>query len=355
MYKLVTQERWDKTKAKIDWIWKEVQEILAGIKPDMDYKTLESYRGFLIYVARTYTTLVPYLKGIPLTLDSWRPNRDDDGWKITNTLEEKFAEAGMSGMTPPDRVKPAKRLYENLVALRFLTDAEAPPEGLVRPMRIERRNYMLMFGDASGAGFGVTLWTEASTTIEVDHGVWEKEVSDSSSNVRELMNLVIKIEELAEREELHEGSGLFVFTDNFVAEQAFHNGSSKSKKLHALVQRVRKLEMNHSLFVHLVWLAGTRMIGQGTDGASRGDMSNGVLAGDSMLKHVPLHIDALERSPELRNWLSDSLPWKKQKELSFLAPEDWFDKAHWDTQLIWAPPPAIAGGSCQTVMRIQTH
>jgi len=94
VYKLVTQELWDKTKAKIDWIWKEVQEIRAGIKTDhMDYKTLESYRGFLIYVAQTYTTLVPYLKGIHLTLDSWRPNRDDDGWKISNTLEEKFAEA----------------------------------------------------------------------------------------------------------------------------------------------------------------------------------------------------------------------------------------------------------------------
>jgi hypothetical protein len=202
--------------------------------------------------------LVPYLKGIHLTLDSWRPNWDDDGWKISvNTLEEKFAEAGMSGMTPPDLVKPAKRLYDNLVALRFLNDAVAPPKGLVRPMKIDGRNYMLMFGDASGAGFGVTLWTEASTTIEVDHAVWEKEVSDSSSNVRELLNLVIKIEELAERGELHEGSELFVFTDNFVAEQAFHNGSSKSKKLHALVQRVRKLEMNHSLFVHLVWVVGT--------------------------------------------------------------------------------------------------
>jgi hypothetical protein len=173
----------------------------------MDYKTLQSYRGFLIYVARTYTTLVPpYLKGIHLTLDSWRPNRDNDGWKITNTLEQKFAEAGMSGMTPPDRVNPAKRLYDDLVALRFLTDAEAPPKGLVRPMKIDGRNYMLMFGDASGAGFGVTLWTEeASTMIKVDHGVWEKEVSDSSSNVRELLNLVIKIEELAERGELDEG------------------------------------------------------------------------------------------------------------------------------------------------------
>jgi len=109
-------------------------------------------------------------------------------------------------------------------------------------MKIDGRNYMPMFGDASGAGFGDTLWTEASTVIEVDHGVWEKEVSDSSSNVRELLNLVIKIEEMATRGELHEGSELFVFTDNFVAEQAFHNGSSKSKKLHALVQRVRKLE-----------------------------------------------------------------------------------------------------------------
>jgi hypothetical protein len=123
VYKLVTQERWDKTKEKIDWIWKEVQDIRAGNKAAMDYKTLESYRGFLIYVSRTYTTLVPYLKGIHLTLDSWRPNRDDDGWKITNTLEEKFTEAGMSGMILPGRVKPAKRLNDDLVALRFLTEA----------------------------------------------------------------------------------------------------------------------------------------------------------------------------------------------------------------------------------------
>jgi len=77
-------------KAKIDWIWKEVQDIRVGNKAAMDYKTLESYRGFLIYVAQTYTTLVPYLKGIHLTLDSWRPNQDDDGWKITNTLEESL-------------------------------------------------------------------------------------------------------------------------------------------------------------------------------------------------------------------------------------------------------------------------
>jgi len=74
-------------------------------------------------------------------------------------------------MIPPDRVKPAKRLYDNLVALRFLTEAEEPPRSLVRPMNIDGRNYMLMFGDALGAGFGVTLWTEASTVIEVKGSV----------------------------------------------------------------------------------------------------------------------------------------------------------------------------------------
>jgi hypothetical protein len=68
---------------------------------------------------------------------------------------------------------------------------------------------------------------------------------------------VIKIEELAERRELHKGSKLFVFTDNFVAEQVFHNGLSKSKKWYVLMPRVRKLEMNHLLFVPFSWVAGT--------------------------------------------------------------------------------------------------
>jgi hypothetical protein len=46
----------------------------------MLHKTAESFRGFLVYVAHTYTAMVPYLKGIHLSLDSWRANRDEDGW-----------------------------------------------------------------------------------------------------------------------------------------------------------------------------------------------------------------------------------------------------------------------------------
>jgi hypothetical protein len=37
----------------------------------VDRKAPESYLGFLIYVSRTYSSMVPYLKGIHLTLDIW--------------------------------------------------------------------------------------------------------------------------------------------------------------------------------------------------------------------------------------------------------------------------------------------
>jgi hypothetical protein len=54
------------------------------MEPDtIEQKQLESYRGFLIYLVRTNPDMNPYLKGIHLTLDSWRPWRREDGWKLT--------------------------------------------------------------------------------------------------------------------------------------------------------------------------------------------------------------------------------------------------------------------------------
>ena len=38
--------------------------------------------GFLIYVVRTYKWLNPYIKGLHLTIDSWRPGRADNGFKL---------------------------------------------------------------------------------------------------------------------------------------------------------------------------------------------------------------------------------------------------------------------------------
>jgi len=88
--KMISQVRWDKAKAMVAWIHNQI--ISKG--PSVEFKTLERHWGYLMYMGRTYPAMVPYLKGIHLTLDSWRPWRRDNGWKMTlaeihTALEEK--------------------------------------------------------------------------------------------------------------------------------------------------------------------------------------------------------------------------------------------------------------------------
>jgi hypothetical protein len=101
-----------------------------------------------------------------------------------------------------------------------------------------------------------------------------------------LYNLVLKIEELVKDGTIPHGTKLFVFTDNFVAERAFYHGSAKSLLLHELVRCLRKLEMDGAIFICFFWIAGTRLIKQGTNVLSRGDLLNGVMAGEHFLKFV---------------------------------------------------------------------
>jgi hypothetical protein len=85
------------------------------------------------------------------------------------------------------------------------------------------------------------------------------------------------------------------------------------------------MEITAGMTLHIIHIAGTRMIAQGTDGLSRGDFLEGVMKGEEFFSFVPLHLSALERSPELEGWLRGLFP---HGELETLAPEDWFKKAH---------------------------
>ena len=42
---------------------------------------LEVIRGFLNYVVQTYPWMNPYIKGLHLTIDGWRPERVAGGWR----------------------------------------------------------------------------------------------------------------------------------------------------------------------------------------------------------------------------------------------------------------------------------
>ena len=66
--------------------------------------------------------MVPYLKSIHQTLDSWRPGRDADGWKLSlEELREFYAEekedTNVDSETPA-KVQAVPRLTEFIVGWR---------------------------------------------------------------------------------------------------------------------------------------------------------------------------------------------------------------------------------------------
>ena len=72
------QDRWDKN-------WRLIAELMVMEREGrygMLRSRMESIIGFLVYFSRTYKDITPYLKGVHLTLESWRPYRDEEGWRL---------------------------------------------------------------------------------------------------------------------------------------------------------------------------------------------------------------------------------------------------------------------------------
>ena len=83
---MVSQEKWEKTQALI-------RELGSMMKRDLlPLQQLLEIRGFLIYVVRMYPWLYPYIKGLHLTVDSWRPGREASGFKMKGKELEKALE-----------------------------------------------------------------------------------------------------------------------------------------------------------------------------------------------------------------------------------------------------------------------
>jgi hypothetical protein len=69
------------------------------------------------------------------------------------------------------------------------------------------------------------------------------------------------------------------------------------------VLRLRLIQMHHGFFLHVIHVSGLRMREQGTDRLSRGAFDWGVLQGSQMPSYVPLHLTALNRAPQLQQWI----------------------------------------------------
>ncbi len=285
-----------------------------------------------------------------MTLDSWRPGRGSDGWKITNQVYLHLignCSAEVAASTPPSIVTGVSRLPSDLKALQRLFESPHPPRRVVHSSQLMIVIYG--FSDASGSGFGSSSLSPSG--LHYRYGLWGRDISHQSSNYRELHNLVDVVDyELLDqfpvfskvvdcisdevaREDLH-GLELFLFTDNIVAESAFYRGTSSNPLLFELILRLRMLETNYSLCLHVVHISGKRMVAQGTDGLSRGILTNGCLKGDAFLSFVPLHLSALERHSAVLPWVKS---WCEGLLVLPLTPEDWYTRGH-----------GITGNSCNT-------
>jgi hypothetical protein len=177
------------------------------------------------------------------------------------------------------------------------------------------------FGDASGKGFGSTMLTKKGIKYRI--GLWGADDEGESSNWKEVKNQVEALEQEATDGNLTNAM-VYFFTDNSTVESCLYKGNSSSRKLFKLMVRMRKLEMVHNAKIVVSHVSGKRMIKEGTDGVSRGQLREGVTVGESMLSFIPTNEDPLERAPKLRPWIQS---WAGDSA-EFLTPDDWFERAH---------------------------
>jgi hypothetical protein len=219
-----TQEKWEKIKMQVRQILEQVE---AG--QPIERKFLESVRGSLVYLHRTYPALTPYVKGFHLSIDAWRPDRDAEGWRILtapSVAPPKDPAMNTSNMplVPPPFVTPVPRLKNDLLSLLALFSSPSPPLRYIRSTNIMETKYG--FADASRAGFGASF--SEGDDIHYTHGIWAVE-ENRSSNFRELANLVESLEAGWQSGRLKH-SEVWIFTDNSASEAIFWKGHSPSMK-----------------------------------------------------------------------------------------------------------------------------
>ena len=300
----VSQKKWDRAKLILRK-WHNRIILSGGTK--VNYKELESDLGYLVHLSMSYSNMKPFLKGFYSTLNGWRPDRDEKGWKLSFKAYQHYLQLGRRSESQndymeindeteddgaPETVPVLPLMLDHTKVLMDMFANEQPV--LLLKRCCSRFEAMYVFGDASGLGFGSSSWV-VGERLNYRYGVWGLSTGeDSSSNYRKLRNLVESLEKSGSSGQL-DGKEVFLFTDNSTAEAVASKGSSTSPLLYELIVRLFKLSTTFLCSIQVIHISGTRMIRQGTDGFSRGDMLEGVLKGRDMLSFVPLHLSALER------------------------------------------------------------
>ena len=156
----------------------------------LEIKLRERIRGFFNHLYMTFDMMLPFLKGFHNTIESWRANRDEDGWKREDKtleqildyhlFEEKVTDEEHDLLTrqdpniqkpnPPKLVTPVPRLFDDVQMLLELMKENTPARVPARYNTIAE--VICGFADASGRGLGSMTQAQNSNSLNVRIGVW---------------------------------------------------------------------------------------------------------------------------------------------------------------------------------------
>jgi hypothetical protein len=352
---MVSKEKWEKTQ-------QFVRELATMLEQEfLLLHCLLVIRGFLNYVVRMYTWLNPYIKGLHLRINSWRPGRETSGFKLKRKdLEHAMAAWAESRGTPCQRaddgleedlppraeealveVREVPRLRRDVACLLDLTGSHHPPRQLYQAKHVMA---FFIIEDASGSGKGVAVGEQYG--VDYESGPWRMKWRKESSNVREAENLTDRVERLVTDKQLFEHE-VFIMTDNTAFEGAYYKGHSPSKKLNDIVFRLHKAERDGGFLLHVLHILGKRMKATGVDGLSRGDLTEGILAGADPFAFLPFNLGANERSKgAVCAWVRDWWRTKRGEDWGGFPLEEvtggsMFELKNMEAARLWVLPPAV--------------
>jgi hypothetical protein len=197
------------------------------------------------------------------------------------------------------------------------------------------------WGDGSGTGTGGTFLVPGGP-LKMWKGRWSPCVFKFSSNWKELSTLKLSLLRIKEEDAAAiRGTTVFYFTDNSTSYWIAASGSSPSPGLHKLIEEIRLLELELDCSLQVVHVPGLCMIGQGTDGLSRGIWMSALQGLEDSGRLTQAVFEPLQFDPLLvESYISEY----------GLAPQyvycDW--KTTWNARIcfdqlsVWFPPPELA-------------
>jgi site-specific DNA-cytosine methylase len=195
--------------------------------------------------------------------------------------------------------------------------------------------------DASSGGWGCTIEQYQSATVGYSFGLFTRQVSEQSSNFRELLTVYQGLRECRRRYPQAAHIHVVAYTDNSVSASCVNTATSHSDDLLPLAKEIGLFLVENNISCKAVWIPGRQLIKQGADPLSRGAFALEHLAAGLREEFDPYHASHTLAPSFLQRLVGQQF----QQLLPVHQPSEWCHEQLEGRQLLLVPAPS-ATRSC---------